>query len=114
MVSALGNRQAFGNDSRKGGARCVSLDITATHICRSAGVALVGAASASSFRTGKADLTLSDEIIDVGLPPEPNIERLDSLAPELIVSAWPAAPDSPLRGLGSFVSLDVLNKNPDR
>lgn len=112
--SVLGGRQVYGSGVTRGGARCISLDITATHICRSAGVTLVGAASASSFRNGKADLTLSEEVIDVGLPPEPNLELIESLAPDLIVSAWPAAQDSPLRTLAHFVTLDVLNDHPDR
>lgn len=112
--SALATRRAFGNGFPLGGPRCISLDITATHICRSAGVTLVGAASATAFRAGKADLVLPGEIVDVGLPPEPNLELIESLAPDLIVSAWPAAKDSPLRSLAQFVTLDVFNASSDR
>lgn len=113
-LSAFGARRALGDGLATTNPRCISLDITATHICKSAGVTLVGAASASTFRKGRSDLVLPEEIVDVGLPPEPNLELIESLSPDLIVSAWPAAPDSPLRSLAPFVTLDVLNARTDR
>ncbi len=97
----------------KPGPRIVALDITATHIVVSAGGNLIAAAAAAGFRAGVSDLILDEGIIDIGHPAEPNLELLQSLKPDRLVSVWPVPIDSPLRRIAPILSLEAFGGDDD-
>ncbi len=93
--------------------RVVTLDVTSTQVAVSAGARLIAAAAAIGFRAGTADLVLNDAVIDVGHPAEPNLELLQGLRPDLFLSAWPVAEDSPLRRIAPVLPLNVFDGEDD-
>ena len=95
------------------GPRFVSLDITATQIAVSAGANLIAATTASGFRAGRSDLALDASVIDIGHPAEPNLELLQSLRPDVLLSAWPLAEDAPVRRIAPVLALDLFDSVDD-
>lgn len=93
--------------------RIVTLDVTATAIVTSMGILPAGAAPAHQYRPGQSDVDLPDEVVDVGQPAEPNIEVIQTLAPELIVASWPVASDAPIRSIAPVLSLAVAGSSED-
>ncbi len=95
------------------GPRLVSLDITATQIAVSAGANLIAATTAGGFRAGHSDLALDASVIDIGHPAEPNLELLQSLRPDVLLSAWPLAEDAPVRRIAPVLALDLFDSPDD-
>jgi len=96
------------------GARVVALDLPATDIVAFAGARLIGAAVAAQFKDGRSDVTLPADVVDIGHSAEPNLELLQALRPDLIVSAWPLLPTSALPRIAPVLSLPVFTAERDR
>lgn len=93
--------------------RIVTLDVTATAILTSMGIVPAGAAPAGQYRPGQSDTHLPPSVIDVGQPAEPNLEVLDSLRPDLIISSWPMALNAPIRSIAPILLTVVAGKGND-
>jgi len=94
--------------------RIVALDLPATDIAVFAGADLVGAAVASQYRSGRSDFVLDDIVADIGTTAEPNLELLYSLAPDLLVSAWPIPVPRVLSEIAPILNLQVFQAGLDR